>query len=131
MHAKTALSLIVIQFVITILAGLFAFCVAGSSVAVSAVAGGTICLFSTVVFSLRVFAGRFEFEPGRFLRRLYIAEVQKIFFIVLLFIAAIKWIPLHHAGLLLGFVVVTLVSWLVLPLAIAYITDKAKSQKNI
>ncbi len=100
---------------------------AGYSLAVSALAGGGICLLTTAVFSLRVFSGGIEFEPGRFMRRLMVAELQKILLTVLLFIAAIKWSQLHQVGLLLGFITVTLASWLVLPLAVAYLTDKLKS----
>jgi F0F1-type ATP synthase assembly protein I len=126
-HAKTAFSLILIQIIATLLAGLTAFWVRDFASAIAAVAGGAICLLSTSVFSLRVFSGGVEFEPGRFMRRLFIAEVQKIFLTVVLFIAAIKWTQLHHTGLLLGFVFVTLVSWLVLLLVAAELIDKSTS----
>lgn len=65
------------------------------------------------------------------MRRLFIAEVQKVLLTAMLFIAAIKWTQLHHAGLLLGFAVITLVSWLVLPLVAANLTGKSKSRKKL
>lgn len=115
------------QVIVTVSAGAFAFWLSGSPVAIAVIAGGAVCLITTAIFSLRVFSGGIEFDPGRFLRRLIIAEVQKIFLTVFLFIAAIKWMTLHHAGFLLGFIVVTLASWLLLPLAAARLTDNSKS----
>ena len=124
---KTALSLIMIQVIVTVVAGMIALVFYGARPSVAVHAGGGICLLSTIVFSLRVFSGGTEFEPRRFMRRLFIAETQKLLLTVFLFFAAINWSQLHLAGLLIGFIVVTLVSWLTLPLAAAYSTNNLKS----
>ena len=111
---------------VTVLAGLFSYWLTGASPAVGVMAGGGVCLLTTIVFSLRIFSGDIEFEPRRFLRRLVRAEMQKILLTVFLFIAAIKLTHVHHAGFLLGFIVVTLMSWLLLPLAAGYLAGKSK-----
>lgn len=112
---RAALSVILVQVVVTLAAGGITVAVFDLTAATSVWAGGGISIIATVLFSLRVFGGKPEFDPGRFLHRLYLAEIQKITIASVLFIALFKWTELNTGAILLGFSLAVLAHWLALP----------------
>jgi F0F1-type ATP synthase assembly protein I len=114
-RSRTAGTLILVQAAVTSLAAVIIFGLYNVGAALAVVAGGGVCIIGTVLFALRLFSGKQEFSPDRFLRRMFVAEFQKIALTVLLFFAIIHWTDLVFAWVLLGFSASLIAHWLVLP----------------
>jgi F0F1-type ATP synthase assembly protein I len=93
---------------------LAAFLLAETPAVLAIIAGGLIGILATGLFCIRVFGGRFEWSPERFLQRFYRAEIQKLLLIAILLFCAIKWIGIGALPLLLGCVATLMANWLVL-----------------
>jgi F0F1-type ATP synthase assembly protein I len=113
-RSRTAISVLVAQSAITLVATIVAFGWSDASAAGAAAAGGAICVLSTALFSLRVFGGKPEWSAEKFLQRLYWAEVQKIALIMLLLLAVFAWTDLKPLPLLATFAATLMANWLVL-----------------
>lgn len=104
------------QTVIALLAALLVFGLLTGQAAAAVAAGSLVCIAGTVFFAIRVFLVKQMDSADRFLRRLYVAEIQKMALTVIAFYAIIRWTELGFAYVLLGFAVTTAAYWLVLPL---------------
>jgi F0F1-type ATP synthase assembly protein I len=113
-RAKTAISVLVAQAAITLIASLIAFIIGDARAALAALVGGAICLLTAALFGFRLFTGKPEFSADRFLRRLIWAEVQKIVLIVVLLAGALSWQKADALPLLLTFSAALMAYWLVL-----------------
>jgi F0F1-type ATP synthase assembly protein I len=113
-RAKTAISVLVAQAAITLVASLTVFTVSDARAALAALVGGSICVLTTALFSFRVFAGKTEFSADRFLRRLFWAEAQKIVLVIVLLVGALYWLQAQALPLLLTFSAALMAYWLVL-----------------
>jgi F0F1-type ATP synthase assembly protein I len=113
-RAKTAISVLAVQTAITLVASLIAWMISDARAALAAAAGGSICVVTSALFGLRVFAGRKEFSAERFLQRLYWAEVQKVILLIGLLSVALIWLRSEALSLLLTFAAALMAYWLVL-----------------
>jgi F0F1-type ATP synthase assembly protein I len=113
-RSRTAISVLIVQSVITLAATFAALGLYDARTAGAAAAGGIIGIAPTILFSLRVFAGKPAWSAEKFLRRLYWAEVQKIALIIVLLLGAFAWLKLSPLPLLLTFAATTMAYWLVL-----------------
>ena len=113
-RAKTAISVLVAQAAITLIASLTAFTVKDAHAALAALVGGAICLLATALFSFRVFAGKTEFSAERFLARFFWAELQKLIVQITLLVGALLWLRIPALPLVLTFAATVMAYWLVL-----------------
>lgn len=113
-RARTAFLVVAVQTAATLLTSIIGFCLAGERAALSAAAGGGICVITTALFSMKVLLGRLEWSPERFLGRFFLAEIQKIALMVLLLLAALKWLDVGGLPMMLGFMAALMANWLVL-----------------
>ena len=113
-RVNTAINVIATQAAIILLIAVGSLFLSGWSAVQASVTGGVIGLLATIVFSLRLFVGRKEWSPQKFLQRFYRAEVQKLLLISILLFAAIAWIGLSPLPLTLSCAAVLMANWLVL-----------------
>lgn len=113
-RARTAFFVVAVQTAATLLTSIIGFSLVGERAALSAAIGGGICVVTTALFSMRVLLGRLEWSPERFLSRFFLAEIQKIALMVLLLLAALKWLDVDGLPLMLAFLVVSMANWLML-----------------
>lgn len=113
-RARTAFLVVAVQTAATLLTSIIGFSLAGERAALSAAAGGGIGVITTALFSMRVLLGRLEWSPERFLGRFFLAEIQKLALMVLLLLAALKWLDVDGLPLMLGFMAALMANWLVL-----------------
>jgi ATP synthase protein I len=108
---STAYRIALAQFVATLLVSLLLYALQGGSAAAAAGAGGGIAVVNNILFAWRVFGG--GVVPAQtVLRRMYLAEVIKIFLTAALFLGALIEFKLPFLPLLLGYGVTLVVHWL-------------------
>lgn len=113
-RAKTAILVLAVQSAITLIASLIAIAISDARAAMAALVGGSICVLTTALFGFRVFAGKPEFSPEGFLRRLFLAEAQKVVLIIVALAGALLWLRTEALPLLLTFAATLMAYWLVL-----------------
>ncbi|MEE8157389.1 MAG: ATP synthase subunit I [Gammaproteobacteria bacterium] len=93
-----------------LVAGLFQF-LGGLSQALSALIGGGIGAFASLIMALFVFRGGAEKSPGAFLRGVYVGEFFKLILTVGLFIVVIVNVDVAILPLLIGYAATFVVYW--------------------
>lgn len=83
----------------------------GWTLAVSVFVGGLASLLPNAVFAWQVFAPYRAQQPGQLVVRFYAAELVKLLFTALIFVAAFLWLtPINVAALFIAFFVVQVIS---------------------
>ncbi|HEX5055312.1 MAG TPA: ATP synthase subunit I [Gammaproteobacteria bacterium] len=113
-RVKTAISVLAVQAAITLVASWVAYIINDARAALAAAVGGSICVLTTGLSGLRVFAGKMEFAAERFLQRLYRAEIQKMVLAAVLLAGSLVWLRTEALSLLLSFSAALMAYWLVL-----------------
>ncbi len=93
-----------------LVAGLFQF-LGGLPQALSALIGGGIGAFSSLIMVLFVFRGGGEKSPGELIRGVYVGEFFKLILTVGLFIAVIVYVDVAILPLLIGYAATFVVYW--------------------
>lgn len=93
-----------------LVAGLFQF-LGGLSQALSALIGGGIGAFASLIMALFVFRGGGEKSPGELLRGVYVGEFFKLILTVGLFIVVIVNVDVAILPLLIGYAATFVVYW--------------------
>lgn len=91
------------QFLAAVLAGAVGLLAGGLGVGEAAFLGGLIAAGASLVMALRVFGGRLERDPKRFLGRMVLGEAFKFAATVLLFAVAIVVLKAAFLPLILGY----------------------------
>ena len=105
------------QFLASALAGAAGFLAGGRPVGAAALLGGLIAASASLLMALRVFGGRVERDPKRFLGRMVLGETLKFGATVLLFAVAIVIFKAAFLPLILGYMAGFAAYW------IGYITE--------
>ena len=114
---KATAVIVAIQCGLTALLSVVAGFVWGESVARSILIGGAICVVTTFLFGLRVFAGG-KADADTILRRFYVGEAQKLFVTAVLFFIAIRTPWLEFLPLLCGYMAALAAYWISLPFSL-------------
>ena len=107
-----AFKVVGLQGLAACLAGAVALLTAGSRAGESALAGGLIATLASLVMAVRVFGGRLERDPKRFLGRLVLGEAFKFAATVLLFGVAIVVMKAAFLPLILGYFAAFAAYWI-------------------
>lgn len=114
---KATATIVAIQCGLTAILSVIAGFVWGELVARSILAGGAICVVTTLLFGLRVFAGG-KADADTILRRFYVGEAQKLFLTAVLFFVSIKTPWFAFLPLLCGYIVALAAYWISLPISL-------------
>jgi len=114
---KATAVIVAIQCGLTALLSVISGFVWGELVARSVLIGGAICVVTTVLFGLRVFAGG-KADADAILKRFYVGETQKLLVTAVLFFLAIRTPWLEFLPLLCGYMVALAAYWISLPFSL-------------
>ena len=113
-HARRlAFGVVLGQAVVSVIAGLVAFAVAGELAAFSALAGGGIATAGSLAMAVLVFAGAAG-SAQRALGAFYVGEAVKLVVVVVLFVVALKGMRVAPLAMLAGFGATYLTYWVAL-----------------
>lgn len=114
---KATAVIVAIQCGLTALISVVAGYIWGELEARSILVGGAICVVTTLMFGLRVFAGG-KADADTILRRFYVGEAQKLLLTAVLFFIVIRAPGLAFLPLLCGYIVGLAAYWISLPFSL-------------
>lgn len=108
-----AFRLVTLQTVITLVAASAA-AFLGTREALSALAGGGVCVVCNFLVAARLFAGRNQRDAARFVRQFYVAEAQKFVVTGMLFVLVFVKLDIEPWVVFVTYLVTSLGNWLML-----------------
>jgi ATP synthase protein I len=111
---RLALSVVLGQAGVTVIAALLSGLIAGRPAAISALLGGGISTAASLAMALLGFGGRTALDPQRALRGLFVGEAAKIVLMILLFVLVLKTMKVVPLALLGTYVATFSVFWVAL-----------------
>lgn len=115
---RFALRVVAGQAVVTALAGLLFWALAGPNGALSALLGGGIGTVASLAMTLLSFGGRAGSDAQHALRAFLVGEAVKLGLVVVLFVVVLKLLKVSPAGLFAAYVATFFVYWLALASAL-------------
>jgi len=115
---RTTATVLALQAGLTVILSLIAGWLAGDlqgKMAFSVLVGGGICMITSLLYGLRVFAG--GGSAHEVLKRFYRGEFQKLLLTGVLFYVVIRWVDVEFLGVMLGFIVSLISFWIALLLS--------------
>jgi len=126
-HARRlAFGVVLGQAVVSVIAGLVAWAVAGELAALSALAGGGIATAGSLAMAALVFAGAAG-SAQRALGAFYVGEALKLVVVVVLFVVALKVMRVAPLAMLAGFGATYLTYWVALVAALPRLSGTGRS----
>ena len=111
---RLALSVVLGQAGVTVIAALLAWLLAGPQAAVSALLGGGISTAASLAMALLGFAGRAARDPQRAVRSFFVGEAAKIALMIVLFVMVLKTMKVVPLAMLGTYVATFFVHWVAL-----------------
>ena len=111
---RLALSVVLGQAGVTVIAALLARLIAGPQAALSALLGGGISTAASLAMALLGFAGRTAEDPQRAVRAFFVGETAKIALMIVLFVMVLKTMKVVPLAMLGTYVATFLVHWVAL-----------------
>ena len=111
---RLALSVVLGQAGVTVIAALLAGLIAGPQAALSALLGGGISTAASLAMALLGFAGRTAEDPQRAVRAFFVGETAKIALMIVLFVMVLKTMKVVPLAMLGTYVATFLVHWVAL-----------------
>lgn len=111
---RLALSVVLGQAGVTVIAALLAWLLAGPQAAVSALLGGGISTAASLAMALLGFAGRAAVDPQRAVRAFFVGETAKIALMIVLFVMVLKTMKVVPLAMLGTYVATFFVHWVAL-----------------
>jgi len=111
---RLALSVVLGQAGVTVIAALLAGLIAGPQAALSALLGGGISTAASLAMALLGFAGRAAADPQRAVRAFFVGETAKIALMIVLFVMVLKTMKVVPLALLGTYVATFFVHWVAL-----------------
>ena len=109
---KAVTKILMMQLLLTLIAGLVGWSLIGVVAGYSAVLGGLICVIPNAFMGMRMMAARQSKDPQKMLNAAYIGEAGKWFLCIGLFALVYIWIkPLHPVALLAAFILAQAGVW--------------------
>jgi ATP synthase protein I len=114
-HARRlAFGVVLAQAAVTVTAALCAWGLADRRAALSALLGGGIATFGSLVMAGLVFGGAAAMNAPRVLGMFYVGEAAKVALVMVLFVMALKWVNVAPLAMFLAFAATFLVYWIAL-----------------
>jgi ATP synthase protein I len=114
-HARRlAFGVVLAQAAVTVTAALCAWGLADRRAALSALLGGGIATFGSLVMAGLVFGGGTAMNPQRVLGMFYVGEAVKVALVIVLFVMALKLVNVAPLAMFLAFAATFLVYWIAL-----------------
>jgi len=118
-HARRlAFGVVLAQAAVTVTATLCAWGLADRRAALSALLGGGIATFGSLVMAGLVFGGGTAVNAQRVLGMFYVGEAVKVALVIVLFVMALKWMSVAPLAMFLAFAATFLVYWIALVCAL-------------
>ncbi len=118
-HARRlAFGVVLAQAAVTVTAALCAWGLADRRAALSALLGGGIATFGSLVMAGLVFGGGTAVNAQRVLGMFYVGEAVKVALVIVLFVMALKWMNVAPLAMFLAFAATFLVYWIALVCAL-------------
>ena len=111
---RLALSVVLGQAGVTVIAALLAGLIAGAQAALSALLGGGISTAASLAMALLGFGGRTALDPQRAVRAFFVGETAKIMLMIVLFVMVLKTMKVVPLALLGTYVATFFVHWVAL-----------------
>jgi ATP synthase protein I len=111
---RAALSIVVVQFGVTLLISVVGLLIGGPRTAISALMGGGIGTLTSLCMAVSIFRLDADAEPEKILKRVYRGEFLKLAMTVVLFGLVLKNIDVSFAPMIGCFAVTLLVYWVAL-----------------
>jgi ATP synthase protein I len=111
---RLALSVVLGQAGVTVIAALLAALIAGPQAALSALLGGGISTAASLAMALLGFAGGTAADPQRAVRAFFVGETAKIALMIVLFVMVLKTMKVVPLALLGTYVATFFVHWVAL-----------------
>jgi len=111
---RLALSVVLGQAGVTVIAALLAGLIAGREALISALLGGGISTAASLAMALLGFGGRIAADPQRAVRALFVGEAAKIVLMIVLFVVVLKTMKVVPLALLGTYVATFFVHWVAL-----------------
>ena len=111
---RLALSVVLGQAGVTVIAALLAGLIAGPQAALSALLGGGISTAASLAMALLGFAGRTAEDPQRAVRAFFVGETAKIALMIVLFVMVLKTMKVVPLAMLGTYVATFFVHWVAL-----------------
>ena len=111
---RLALSVVLGQAGVTVIAALLAGLIAGPQAALSALLGGGISTAASLAMALLGFAGGAAADPQRAVRAFFVGETAKIALMIVLFVMVLKTMKVVPLALLGTYVATFFVHWVAL-----------------
>lgn len=108
---RGAFKIVAVQSLVALLVGVLGLLAGGPMTALWACLGGMIAALANLVMTARVFGGRLERDPKRFLGRMVIGEAMKFAVTALLFGVAIVKMKAAFLPLILGYLAAFAAYW--------------------
>jgi F0F1-type ATP synthase assembly protein I len=114
-HARRlAFGVVRAQAAVTVTAALWAWGLVDRGAALSALLGGGIATFGSLVMAALVFGGGTAVNAQRVLGMFYVGEAVKVALVIVLFVMALKWVNVAPLAMFLAFAATFLVYWIAL-----------------
>jgi ATP synthase protein I len=114
-HARRlAFGVVLAQAAVTVTAALCAWGLADRRAALSALLGGGIATFGSLVMAGLVFGGGTAMNAQRVLGMFYVGEAVKVALVIVLFVMALKLVNVAPLAMFLAFAATFLVYWIAL-----------------
>ena len=111
---RLALSVVLGQAGVTVIAALLAWLIAGPQAAISALLGGGISTAASLAMALLGFGGRTAQDPQRAVRAFFVGETAKIALMIVLFVMVLKTMKVVPLAMLGTYVATFFVHWVAL-----------------
>jgi ATP synthase protein I len=108
---RLALSVVLGQAGVTVIAALLAGLIAGREALISALLGGGISTAASLAMALLGFGGRTALDPQRAVRAFFVGEAAKIVVMIVLFVVVLKTMKVVPLALLGTYVATFFVFW--------------------
>jgi ATP synthase protein I len=108
---RLALSVVLGQAGVTLIAALLAWLIAGREALISALLGGGISTAASLAMALLGFGGRTALDPQRAVRAFFVGEAAKIVLMIVLFVLVLKTMKVVPLALLGTYVATFFVFW--------------------
>jgi F0F1-type ATP synthase assembly protein I len=111
---RLALSVVLGQAAVTLVAVLLSWAVAGSHAALSAAIGGGTSTAASLAMALLSFGERTARDPHRAVRAFFVGEAAKVAIVVVLFVAVLKTMKVVPLAMLGAYIATFFVFWVAL-----------------
>jgi ATP synthase protein I len=123
---RMALSVVLGQVAITVVAAIFCFAVWGRVAGISAAAGGAISFLASAALAFIGFASRAHASPERVARAFYVGEGVKLAVTVALFVVVLVTLKVSFAALFGTYIATLFVYWIALANALPPLSGTAR-----